>query len=186
MKFASSCTIETSPLAILLRDPGVVEIRFQPEDLMLQADGIVDLWTLFYGFEIQDRVHLLNKSRAVINTSNNNSSIVFQYSPSPLNQIRTTGRTWTETEKDEDDFKAMLEKELDKIYQFQENKFQICNPIGLVHNWLAGVPFTSAERADSKVDKMSFDHEGREVNGVLEGRIPSNEAGAVVLLIGPI
>ncbi|EKM75283.1 hypothetical protein AGABI1DRAFT_87940 [Agaricus bisporus var. burnettii JB137-S8] len=33
MKSASSCTIETSPLAILLRGPGVVEIHFQPEDV---------------------------------------------------------------------------------------------------------------------------------------------------------
>ncbi|XP_006457201.1 hypothetical protein AGABI2DRAFT_196028 [Agaricus bisporus var. bisporus H97] len=33
MKSASSCTLETIPLAILLRDPGVVEIRFQPEDV---------------------------------------------------------------------------------------------------------------------------------------------------------
>ncbi|XP_006459065.1 hypothetical protein AGABI2DRAFT_200998 [Agaricus bisporus var. bisporus H97] len=39
-------------------------------------------------------------------------------------KIRTTGRTWTE--KDEDDFKAMLEKELDKIYQFQKNKLPLC------------------------------------------------------------
>ena len=48
-----------------------------------------------------------------------NANLNFQSYPCPA-QSRRTGRTWTE--KDEIEFKHMLEVELDKVYSFQKTK----------------------------------------------------------------